>query len=80
MYEALPRGGAVVVNEFLLEGGGASPVFSSLFALNAFMFSDGGSLHTRDEISDWLTDVGFEGVKAIKTSDFIISLAAKRVG
>ena len=80
VYEALPRRGSVVVNEFLLEEGGASPVFSSLLALNAFMLSNGGSLHTRDEISGWLTNVGFECVKAIKTSDFIISLTAKMVG
>jgi hypothetical protein len=78
VYEALPRGGAVVVNEFLLEGEGTSPVFSSLFALNAFMLSNGGSLHTQDEISVWLTNVGFKGVEVIKTSSFIVSLSAKR--
>ncbi len=79
VYEALPKGGTVVVNEFLLEEGGTSPVFSSLFALNAFMLSNGGSLHTLDEISGWLSNVGFEGVKVIKTSNFIISLTASKV-
>jgi hypothetical protein len=80
VHEALPKGGMVVVNEFLLGKGRAGPVFSGLFALNAFMLSNGGSLYTQEEISGWLTNVGFEGVKAIKASDFIISLTAKKVG
>jgi precorrin-6B methylase 2 len=79
VYEALPGGGMVVVNEFLLEEGGAAPAFSSLFALNAFMLSNGGSLHTRNEICEWLVNVGFSGVKAIKASEIIISLNARKV-
>lgn len=78
VYEALPKGGIVVVNEFML-GEEANPAFSSLFALNAFMLSSGGSLHTWDEISGWLRNVGFGEIKPIKASDFIISLTARKV-
>ena len=78
VYEALPHGGMVIVNEFLLEEGGASPLFSTLFAFNAFMLSNGGALYATNEISEWLTNVGFSGVKPIKTSPVIISLIARK--
>jgi hypothetical protein len=47
--------------------GGASPVFSSLFAINAFMLSNRGSLYTQDRMTEWLRSAGFEDVKSIKT-------------
>ena len=76
VHDSLPSGGVVVVNEFLLEGDGILPVFSSLFTLNAFMLSNGGMLHSRDELSEWLTNAGFSEIKPIKTSPIIISLRA----
>lgn len=79
VYEALPKGGSVVVNEFLLEREGVSPVFSALLSINAFMLSNGGSLHTKEELTEWLKNVGFGGVKAIKTPGFMISLSAGKV-
>ena len=78
VHEALPSGGVAIVNEFLLEKGGSSPLFSTLFAFNAFMLSNGGSLHTVEDIRGWMENVGFRNVKAIKTSPVIISLVAER--
>jgi ubiquinone/menaquinone biosynthesis C-methylase UbiE len=77
--EALPKGGLIVINEFLLNKDKTSPIFSALFALNSFMLSNGGSLYTQEEMMEWLNGVGFEGAKAIKISDFIISLTANKV-
>lgn len=76
--DALPKGGTVLVNEFLLEKGGTSPAFSSLLAFNAFMLSDGGGLHHRESIEEWLTNAGFSGVKAIKASPIIVTLKAAK--
>lgn len=78
VHDSLPKGGVVIVNEFLLEKEGSSPLFSTLFAFNAFMLSDGGSLHSMEEIKGWMENVGFRSVKAIKTSPVIISLIAER--
>ena len=80
VFDALPKGGVVVVNEFRLDNGGASPRFSSLFALNVFMLSNGGALYTDTQISEWITNVGFRGAKLLKTScEFLVSLAATKM-
>ncbi len=79
VFDALPKGGMIVVNEFRLDKGGASPAFSSLFALNAFMLSNGGSLYTHDQMSEWLVSLGFSNVKLLKTSsEFLVSLVADK--
>jgi 2-polyprenyl-3-methyl-5-hydroxy-6-metoxy-1,4-benzoquinol methylase len=79
IHESLPKGGVVIVNDFLLEKSGASPVFSSLLTMNAFMLSNGGSLHTAEQMKEWITNAGFAEANAIKTSELIISLIGKRV-
>jgi hypothetical protein len=79
VFDALPKGGMIVVNEFRLDNGGASPAFSSLFALNAFMLSNGGSLYTYEQMSEWLISLGFSNVKLLKTSsEFLVSIVADK--
>ena len=77
VHEALPAGGKVIVNEFLLERD-SSPVFSTLFAFNAFMLSNGGMLHTREDITGWLESVGFSRIKVIRTSPVLISVIGEK--
>jgi len=78
VYERIPEGGVIIVNEFLLEDNGMSPAFSALMAFNIFMLSNGGSLYKRSEFETWLNDVGFKNVKVIKTSPVILSLTAEK--
>lgn len=80
VFEVLPKGGMVIVNEFRLEKDGTNPIFSSLFALNAFMLSNGGLLHPHTEIAEWLSNVGFQEVGFLKTSyEFLVSFTATRM-
>lgn len=75
-FDALPKGGMIVINEFRLDGA----VFSGLMAINSFMLSDGGSLYPVSLITEWLENVGFTGVKLLKTTrELIVSLTAKKV-
>jgi ubiquinone/menaquinone biosynthesis C-methylase UbiE len=79
VYDSLERGGSVIVNEFRLDKEATSPVFSALFALNAFMLSNGGKIYTQAQISEWLSNVGFQGVKLFKaSSEFIVSLTGTK--
>ena len=78
-YDALPKGGAVMVNEFKLESNLSRPSFSSMFSLNAFMLSNGGALYPYEQISEWLGNVGFTGVKVFNSDcEFIITLTATK--
>ncbi len=75
-FEALPKGGQLVVNEFRMD----DSAFSSLMSLNAFLLSGGGSLYSVEEIFQWLEGAGFQSRKTLKASpDFIVSVEASRV-
>jgi hypothetical protein len=76
IFDSLPKGGKIVVNEFRLEQGN---VFSQLLGLNAFMLSNGGSLRPSKEIMGWMANVGFTKVNVLKTSgEVIVSLVGEK--
>jgi precorrin-6B methylase 2 len=64
-YEALPRGGAVVINELLVndEKTGAAP--AALMSLNMLIETVGGRNYTAAEYRAWLEDIGFRNVQVV---------------
>lgn len=55
-HEALPRGGRLLVRDFIMNGDKTDPLLGSLIALNMWLV---GAAYSFDEIRELMTDVGF---------------------
>jgi len=78
IYTCLPKGGVLIINEFLLNKEKTGPLFSALFSLNMLINSDDGNSYNEDEIKNWLADVGFEYLETIKLIGPVSSIIAKK--
>lgn len=77
-YDYLPKGGVIIINEFLLNEDKTGPLFPALFALNMLVQSDNGNAYTESEIKDWLKDVGFEHLETIPLTGPVSSIVGRK--
>ena len=78
VYDYLPKKGAIIINEFLLNDDKTGPLFPALFTLNMLISSEKGNSYTEREIKDWLKDTGFKHLETIKLTGPITSIIAKK--
>lgn len=78
IYESLPEGGVLVINEFLLNDDKTGPLFSALFALNMLVGSEGGNAYTEREIKEWLSDAGFEYQETVKLGGPVSAIVSRK--
>jgi 2-polyprenyl-3-methyl-5-hydroxy-6-metoxy-1,4-benzoquinol methylase len=65
-FAALPRGGAVVISELLVNDAKTGPAPAALMSLNMLVETTGGRNYTASEYARWLTDVGFRGIRRVR--------------
>lgn len=58
-YEVLPRGGALVVYEALIDDDRSQNAFGLLMSLNMLIETEGGFDYTGADVQRWMRDVGF---------------------
>jgi len=78
VYDSLPKEGAVIINEFLLDEDKTGPLYPTLFALNMFVQSAGGNSYTKSEVKNMLKEVGFHYLETIHLTGPITSIIAKK--
>jgi 3-hydroxy-5-methyl-1-naphthoate 3-O-methyltransferase len=64
-YEALPRGGAVVINELLVNDEKTGPAPAALMSLNMLIETVGGRNYTAVEYRAWLEEIGFRDIQTV---------------
>jgi len=64
-YQALPRGGAVIIAELLVNDEKTGPAPAALMSLNMLIETEGGRNYTPGEYSAWLGDLGFRDVRVV---------------
>jgi len=65
-YEALPKGGAVVISELLVNDDKTGPApAAALMSLNMLVETVGGRNYTPAEYSAWLNEVDFRDVRVV---------------
>jgi len=64
-YEALPKGGTVVISELLVSDDKTGPAPAALMSLNMLVETVGGRNYTPAEYSAWLNEVGFRDVRVV---------------
>lgn len=64
IYDYLPRGGTVIIVEFLLNENKTGPLFSTLFGLNMLIETEDGRTYSESEINKMLVDTGFGDIKS----------------
>jgi SAM-dependent methyltransferase len=64
-YQALPRGGAVIIAELLVNDEKTGPVPAALMSLNMLIETEGGRNYTPAEYSAWLGELGFRDVRVV---------------
>ena len=65
-FAALTPGGRIVVQDFVLDPGGASPRNTALFAINMLVNTRAGGTYTEAQYAAWLSEAGFEGVRHVR--------------
>lgn len=58
-FEALERGGLLVVGDVFTDAGGASPPFAALFGLNMLLTAPAGCVHADADVARWMLEAGF---------------------
>jgi SAM-dependent methyltransferase len=64
-YQALPRGGAVIIAELLVNDDKTGPVPAALMSLNMLIETEGGRNYTPVEYGAWLGELGFRDVQVV---------------
>jgi hypothetical protein len=59
-FEALNKGGIIIVKEFFFDKDRTSPEKPALFAVNMLVNTENGNCYTSDEIKTWLKEIGFK--------------------
>jgi SAM-dependent methyltransferase len=63
---ALAPGGTIAIAEFIANEDRSGPPMSMLFAVNMLVNTEEGDTFTVPEISDWLTQAGFENPRVLE--------------
>ena len=77
VFDALNRGGWVVINEVIIDDARTSPTHSALFSLNMLLNTASGDCYTETDIWIMLRESWFSSIKSIKT-DFETTLMMGR--
>ena len=64
-YQALPRGGAVIIAELLVNDDKTGPAPAALMSLNMLIETEGGRNYTPAEYGAWLGELGFRDVQVV---------------
>jgi len=64
-FSALPVGGRIVVQDFILESDKTAPRQAALFTLNWLVVTRNGNNYSADEYSAWLGQAGFRDVRHV---------------
>jgi ubiquinone/menaquinone biosynthesis C-methylase UbiE len=65
IFDALAAGGAIAIQEFLVEPDRSGPPVALIFAVNMLVNTDQGDTWSFNEISGWLRDAGFENARLL---------------
>jgi hypothetical protein len=66
-FYALAPGGIIAIAEFLVNAERTGPLNGLIFAINMLVNTDSGDTFSFEEISEWLLEAGFTGVRTIAT-------------
>lgn len=64
IHDYLPKGGMLIITEFLLNEDKTGPAFAALFGLNMLIASQDGKAYTEKEIRQLLQNAGFLDIKS----------------
>jgi 2-polyprenyl-3-methyl-5-hydroxy-6-metoxy-1,4-benzoquinol methylase len=78
-FNALNTNGIIVIQEFLLERDRTKPLPGALFSVNMLVNTHGGRSYSAQEISGWLSSLGFTKVKHIIKEDSAL-VSGKKIG
>jgi precorrin-6B methylase 2 len=79
-HDALIPGGAVIVQEQLLNDEKTGPALAALIGVNQLLHTPGGAAYSGKEMAEWMTEVGFSKVKRVPMpapSPFIVLTGIK---
>lgn len=65
--KALRKGGALVVNDFIVNDDRSGPPFGLMFAMNMMLHTKEGSTYREADYRAWLKEAGFADVKIVET-------------
>ncbi len=65
-FQALRKGGKIIIHDFMLEKDMVRPLFPALFSVHMLVCTKQGRIYSRQEYECWLRDTGFERIEYFK--------------
>jgi 3-hydroxy-5-methyl-1-naphthoate 3-O-methyltransferase len=65
VFDALASGGTIAIAEFLVDADRRGPVPGLIFAVNMLVNTTEGDTYSFEEISSWLTEIGFVNIRQL---------------
>jgi precorrin-6B methylase 2 len=77
-FQALNKGGKLIINESLLNDEETGPLLPALFSLNMLVETPQGSSYSGKRIKGWLQRIGYRGVKVQSSGSPLASVTAQK--
>ena len=75
-YDYLPKGGAILIKEAIIDDNRTGPLFPAIFSLALMIETKQGNARAREEMSEWLKKAGFSDLDFIPLHDLSGSFRA----
>jgi ubiquinone/menaquinone biosynthesis C-methylase UbiE len=75
-WQALHRGGWIVLRDVLLNEDRVSPAWGALFSVNMLLHSPHGRCYSRGEVTRWLEQAGFQEVREVQRNEVLVARKA----
>lgn len=77
-YRALDPGGVILIRDFIMDDSRTKPSQGAVFALNMLLNTPGGDTYTFAEVSEQLTQAGFQHAALVHSDERMASLVEAR--
>jgi SAM-dependent methyltransferase len=64
-YEALVKGGMLIIKDFFVEPNRSGPPYSLVFALHMLLHTEAGDAYSTHDVAEWTTEAGFPPGKLV---------------
>jgi precorrin-6B methylase 2 len=77
VYEALNRGGQLVISDAMVNASGTNPSAAAVFGVHMLVTTGQGQAYPYEQVSRWLRSAGFSGIQRIPLGDGCVIMARR---
>jgi SAM-dependent methyltransferase len=78
-FTCLNKNGRIVIQDWIMNNDRTQPISGAIFAINMLVGTEAGDCFTEQEVTDILTDAGFENISRIEFESGLSQMIAKKI-